>query len=281
MNTIGPMIPRGFREAARKTLRVLGYEVVQSQSRNSVTGLLRHARSVGLDPETVIDVGAAFGRFTLQCRTVFPRAKYLLIEPLAEFEQFLRALAHNTPGVDYVLAAATAESGNIIINVHSDWRGSSAYTEQEGPSVDGAPRTVPAATLDALVEAKHLRGPFLLKLDTQGAELDVLSGAQRVLADTDYLLTEVSFFECLKGAPLFPDVVEFLRSRGFEVYDVCGMQYRPLDNALSHLDVAFVKETGFFRKHHVYATPEQRTWQLKNFQSLMRREMARMRRRPV
>jgi hypothetical protein len=49
-----------------------------------------------------------------------------------------------------------------------------------------------------------------------------------------------------------------MKSRGFVIYDISGLQYRPLDNALSQLDVAFVREDGLFRRLHYYATSEQR-----------------------
>jgi hypothetical protein len=69
---------------------------------------------------------------------------------------------------------------------------------------------------------------------------------------------EVSFFEFFRGGPLFHDVIASMRDSGFVAYDFFGFQYRPLDGALSQADVAFVREQGPFRKHHYYATREQR-----------------------
>jgi hypothetical protein len=52
-----------------------------------------------------------------------------------------------------------------------------------------------------------------------------------------------------------------MKSHGFVAYDVFGFQYRPLDNALSQADIAFVREGGSFRQHHYYATRNQREQQ--------------------
>lgn len=38
-----------------------------------------------------------------------------------------------------------------------------------------------------------------------------------------------------------------------------------LDNAMSQLDMAFVRDKGYFRKHHFYATPKQRVEQTKRY----------------
>ena len=111
-------------------------------------------------------------------------------------------------------------------------------------------------TLDYLT--KDAKPPFLLKLDVQGSELDILLGAEEVLHETEYIILEVSLYKFFKGGPDYYDIVTFMRSRGFVVYDIFGLHYRPLDNALSQVDMVFVKEKGLFRKNHFYATKEQR-----------------------
>jgi hypothetical protein len=109
-----------------------------------------------------------------------------------------------------------------------------------------------------------LQAPFLLKLDVQGAELDVLRGAEALLQQADYALLEVSFFEFFAGGPQFADVIAFMQARGFAAYDISGLQYRPLDGALSQADISFVRATGMFRQQHFYATREQREQQDKS-----------------
>jgi hypothetical protein len=62
----------------------------------------------------------------------------------------------------------------------------------------------------------------------------------------------------VKGGPQLYDVVTFMESHGFVVYDIFGAHYRPLDGAMAQVDMAFVKENNQFRKYHIYATQEQR-----------------------
>jgi FkbM family methyltransferase len=275
------MIADFSRKIIKKSLNALGLEVRRLDfssadgkfPRMSIQGLLQQARSVGLSPATVIDVGAAYGSFSLECCDVFPKAQYVLVEVLEEFEPFIRAAIKSIVKAKYILSAAAAESGEITINVHADLVGSSMYREQEGSAVDGIPRTVPAVALDQLVQDYQMRAPFLIKIDVQGAELDVLLGAEKILKDTEYIILEVSFFEIFKQGAQFYDVVTFMKTKGFVVYDVCGLQYRPLDNSLSQADIAFVRDEGLFRNYHYYANPEQRRQQNEKFE-LQRKQLS-------
>lgn len=236
----------------------LGYELRPRGGRGSLAGVLRHAGGVGLVPATVIDVGAAYGDFTRTCSTVFRQARFLMIEPLDEYGPHLAEICRTVPNATIAAVAATSEAGERTINVHPDLVGSSFYRENEDSDVNGAPRQVRAETLDGLAEDTGAQPPFLVKIDVQGAELDVLEGAGSVLAESQFVVLEVSFFRFFEGAPLFHDVVSYMNSKGFVVYEVFGMSYRPLDGALAQADVVFIPEGGAFRAHHHYATRTQR-----------------------
>jgi FkbM family methyltransferase len=223
--------------------------------RTSMAGALYQLSTLGFEPQTVIDVGVAC--HTSELYEQFKKAGILLIEPLVEFEPFLRGIC-SSYNAQYVLAAAGEYPGTSVLNVHSDKVGSSFLKEIEGPDVDGSPRTVPVVTIDQLVAEKNLSGPFLIKVDVQGAELQVLCGAARTLRETEIVILEVTLFGTMLGGPQFFDIVHWMKQSRFVAYDIFGFHYRPLDNALCQVDMAFVREDGPFRKSHVYATPEQR-----------------------
>jgi FkbM family methyltransferase len=249
--------------AAKKLFNAFGLEIRKKQlasspepiPRASMRGALHQLSTLGFRPRTVIDVGVATK--TEELYQAFKDANILLIEPLAEFEPFLRdiCLSYNA---QYVLAAAGERPGSAIINVHPDKFGSSFLKEVEGPSVDGVPREVPVVTIDDLCADRNLVGPYLMKVDVQGAELQVLAGAIHTLQQTEAVILEVTLFGTMIGGPQLSDTVARMKEYGLAVYDVFGCHYRPLDNALSQLDMVFVQEQGSFRQTHVYATPEQR-----------------------
>jgi Methyltransferase FkbM domain len=120
---------------------------------------------------------------------------------------------------------------------------------------------VPVRRLDRLVEERGLPGPFLLKIDTQGTELDVMRGAERILPQVDLVIAEVSFFNFRRkrNQPLVDDVLRFMDARGFFPYDVFGGFNRPLDDALGQIDIAFVKRDGRFRRDNRFVEPKHQT----------------------
>jgi FkbM family methyltransferase len=65
-----------------------------------------------------------------------------------------------------------------------------------------------------------------IKIDIQGGELAVFQNAQRVLAGTLVIQTEVEFVEMYKRQPMFADVDLFLRDRGFQFHTFTGFGMR-------------------------------------------------------
>lgn len=247
------------KQLARWMLNAAGLEVrtlqPASTPRCSMAGSLRQLTRLGFKPQTVIDVGVAYG--TPELYQEFHNANILLIEPLAEFEPFLREICTSYKA-QFVLAAAGETDGIAVLNVHPDKFGSSWFKEVEGSSVDGVPRDVPMVTVDQVCLEKNLTGPYLIKADVQGAELQVLAGATRTLQQTHAVILELTLFGTLIGAPQFYDVISRMKQLGFVVYDAYNFLYRPLDNALCQVDIVFVRERGQFREFHAFATPEQR-----------------------
>ena len=247
---------------ARQLLDLLGLEIHRKRQRAgqyarfSMHGCLEQAIQNGLKPETIIDVGAASG--TLALYEVFPEARHILIEPLEEYIPHLNSLVDKLEQAEYIIAAATAKPGNLVLNVHPDLVGSSLYKEDEDSDVNGVERTIPAMTLDNICSERDTKGPYLIKIDTQGSELEVLKGAQTILKDTEFVILEVSFFKFFKGGPQVYDCISFMKNLGFVPYDIFDLQYRLLDGAMSQVDIAFVREQSQLRKYHSYATREQR-----------------------
>lgn len=215
---------------------------------------LKQVYDRGFRPGTVIDVGAAYGTFELY--DAFPSSNHFLIEPLEEYKPFLEKLSRENSKIEHKICAVSSVEGELEINVHPDLTGSSLYVEDEDSDVNGVPRKIPVFRLDKLCINKP--GPYLLKVDVQGAELDVLEGAAGILDNTEYIILETTMFGTFKNGPQLSDVVEFMKKKGFVVYDIFGNTYRMLDDALNQVDLAFVKENGMFRRDHAFATADQR-----------------------
>jgi FkbM family methyltransferase len=91
---------------------------------------------------------------------------------------------------------------------------------------------LPIEPLDAIA-ARDGFAPDVLKVDTQGSELQILEGARDAL-DRSVLLAEVevSFLERYSGQPLFDDIVRHMRGHGFDLIELSRLKrYRALNKA--------------------------------------------------
>jgi FkbM family methyltransferase len=212
-----------------------------------------HLKKTGFEANTVIDVGVAHG--TPQIYRAFPQADYFLVEPLEEFRPVLEALKRRL-NAQCVVAAAGASDGEVALHVHEDLSGSSTFPQAEGPALDGVERRVKTVRLESILPAS-LRRPALLKIDTQGAELQVLEGLGQRIREVDLIVVEVSLMAFRRGIPTFAETVEALRGMGFAVYDILEGHFRALDSALAQVDVAFVPENSPLRDDPRFFDPRQ------------------------
>jgi FkbM family methyltransferase len=248
-----------LRRAADRTLGRFGLRLVRAggAGRATIEGALAHLAGRGLSPRTVLDVGAAYGDWSAGCAGVFPAARYVLVEPLEEYAPFLERRLRELDNAVHLVTAVGAEPGEIELHVHPDLVGSSTRPERED-AVEGERRPVRAARIDDLVAEAGAEPPFLLKLDVQGAELDAIAGGERTLERCDAVVVEALLFEFYVGGPQLADLVAALAARGFAVYDVVDLAYRPLDGALAQADLVLVRADGPLRADHRYANEEQR-----------------------
>lgn len=247
-----------LKKTVRKAFNACGFEITRIWGAQRVTmdQVLANIVKLGFEPQTVVDIGVGDGTYDLY--RAFPNASHLLIEPLEERKSVMDKIVSQFDA-QYVLACAGDTPGKITLNVHTDHlNGSSVFKEQEGTHADGMEREVAVVTIDQVCVQKNLTGPFLIKVDTQGAELKTLDGAAKTIQNTELVILEIQLFQTLVGCPQLYEVVEYMKKRGFVVYDCFGSAYRPLDGALAAMDIAFVKENGLFRKSHAFATKDQR-----------------------
>jgi FkbM family methyltransferase len=155
--------------------------------------------SLPLDGCVAWDVGAHIGFFSLvlarRCRQV------IAIEPGADAARRLRTNAElNEAPIEVIEAAAGAASGTARLELAADGR-------MNRVAANGV--AVRQVTLDELAAAHGL--PDLVKIDVEGAELDVLAGAKAVLAHRPFLLAEAHTPELLES------VTALLEDAGYEV----------------------------------------------------------------
>lgn len=208
-------------------------------------GSLANLRKGGLSPQVVIDVGAYVGEWTRLAAAIFPSARFHMIEAQPEKRAILEPLVKQLYGRGSLTTALLGPECRERVTFHCLESGSSVL--EECTTFERTQKVLSMRTLDSVVEEQNLQGPFLLKLDVQGYELEVLKGASRTLASTEAVLLETTLIEYNQGAPLFNEVVAFMAENGFVPYDFCGQFRRQSDGALFQTDVIFARTGSVLR----------------------------------
>lgn len=172
----------------------------------------------------VVDVGANLGQFNFFCRHYLGSKRVVSIEPIPECHALLVENA-GTPA-DCLSAVVAAEEREVRFHVASDSQLSSLVTD--GAVTYGGSMLMKTQRLDSLLETADIGKVDLLKIDTEGSEMDVLLSGERTLEKSAAVLVEMSIFRENTGN-LFA-VGSFLESRGFRLrHLVFGSSESPTD----------------------------------------------------
>jgi FkbM family methyltransferase len=240
-------VPELVQNTASTILSRFGYELTRRKPQVAdvtMEGAIGRARDRGISAATVLDVGAAQGKWTRTALRHFPDARYLLFDPLEERRPDLETLHLDHPNVDFVIAAAGAAPGTVSLTVRDNLDGSTVVEQPKGNI-----RPVPVTTIDAEIAARSLPAPYFLKLDTHGYELPILEGAAQTLRETSLLILETYNFRLHAGALLFHEMVAHLDTLGFRCLEIVDPLLRPKDQVLWQLDIVFVpKDSPLFAR---------------------------------
>lgn len=230
---------------ANKLRRVLQEPSYRQALRQGVAATTEHEDVVfPREYGTVIDVGANRGQFALFALHRFPAAQLLCFEPLQEAHRKLTEVVGGDPRVRVERCAIGATDGSRSLNItRSD--DSSSLLQPTALQLENFPKTnsisaidVNVRRLDDIFEADRFSPPFLLKIDVQGFELEVLRGGDHMLQGVDEVFVECSFVELYTGQALAGELIAHLWSRGFQLVGVFGVK-RDVAGQCLQADVLF------------------------------------------
>jgi len=189
-------------------------------------------QTVGWQPRTILDIGGYKGHWTRQVRSIFPSAKLVIVEPNRH-----RDLETIGVPVHYEILSSTTRQVPWYSNMST---GDSLYKELTRHYSNVSPAMRTTTTLDALFPTQRFD---CIKLDCQGAELDILKGGETLLQSTDVILMECSFAGTYNdGAPSFVQYIGYMDSIGFSPVDITELHRA--NNILCQIDVLFLRKTS-------------------------------------
>ena len=207
-------------------LHRIGVDIVRHPGTTTTLGRrLGHFQRWAID--RVIDVGANSGQYGQAIRSMGYRGSIISIEPLPEAYRVLAQRAATDRDWRVMRLALGTSDSRAVLYVAGNSYSSSLYpltaTHQRAAPDAAAVREieVDVRRLDGLGE--DLIGTSirpLLKLDTQGSELDILQGAGSTVGRFAGVHVELSLAEMYAGAPGMRDVNDWLEAQGFVLAEI-------------------------------------------------------------
>jgi FkbM family methyltransferase len=180
----------------------------------------------------ILEAGAHRGEDTARLVAFFQPHKLYAFEPVPELFKILKESTAPLAAVECFPYALADRSGTARLFVSSGYfeisggtraaaDGSSTLLRPTGhrnlcPHIDFKTQIeVPVTSLDDFAEQHDVQRIDFMWLDLEGMELKVLEGAETLLKTVSSIYLEVSTKELYEGAPLYGQVKEWMRSRGF------------------------------------------------------------------
>jgi FkbM family methyltransferase len=197
---------------------------LSTEVENDAMGRLQPLASMLDRPLVVYDVGARWGVLSTW-EALGDKVRVIGFEPdAAECDRLNQLAPANTM---YTPTALGHRRETAVLHIAQDPACSSLYPPRSSLIERNAEldvmREVSAHEIDVLpldewISENGEEAPDVLKLDTQGSELDILRGAVNALRTTEIVDIEVEFNAIYEGQPLFWQVDAYLRNAGFELW---------------------------------------------------------------
>lgn len=173
---------------------------------------------------TIVEAGAHRGTDTVRLARTFPEAKIHAFECVPQlYGRLRRAVAEEAAVRTYPFALAAAH-GTRTLHVSSGASDGSSSLFAPDEHLTRHPKvafektiSVETIGLDDWARQYRVGGVDFAWLDLQGAELEVLSAAPTMLKSLKAVYTEVSHKPMYAGAPLYPEMNDFMTTAGFTV----------------------------------------------------------------
>lgn len=163
--------------------------------------------------DIVVDVGANIGMFSLKAaKSAGKDGLVIAIEPE---EANVNLLHHNIKanGFNNVIVVKKA-AGNRTgwVNLYLKEPGTHTILPSRTPFI-----RVEMDTLDNILSELGITEVNFLKIDTEGAEIEILQGAEKTLSSKHIKISIAAYHSLPSGEREFAQVVDFLASRNFKI----------------------------------------------------------------
>ncbi|MBM3261432.1 FkbM family methyltransferase [Candidatus Kaiserbacteria bacterium] len=178
--------------------------------------------------DCVFDVGANEGQYAKMVRRTGYKGPIISFEPVPRALEKLRKNAKHDPNwyVEGVALDGTARQTTFKVMAIDQFSSLNTPSDRETGETLKKSNTVVSEIPVQTVTLKEMYDKYqaklgfkrpYLKMDTQGSDLTIAQGSERVLHHFVGIQSEVSIKKLYEGVPDYTELIEFYRSKGFEL----------------------------------------------------------------
>ena len=188
---------------------------------------LEDVDKLGIHPNAILDIGAHTGQFHSWAKKVWSDVGVFMVEANPLHKSVLDRLAMMN-GDNYLIAALGDEEREVTFYTRSD----KPHTEGNSYYKEANYWDIPQLVQESKVTLQKLDNLFeddavfeIIKVDTQGSEIDILKGGKDLVSKAQTIILEVSFIPYNEGAPDSQETIEYMNEIGFEERMSVGEHY--------------------------------------------------------
>lgn len=168
-------------------------------------------------PNTFLDIGAHYGEISQFCKTIWRDVDILMLEGNEHCEEYLNNLPFS-----HCIVLLSDENKEVTFHLNPknlSCTGTSYMKEKTRHYENSIEVKKETFTLDEVIS--EVGKTFdIIKIDTQGSELDIIRGGLKTVKDASYIIMEVPILQYNDNSPLFDEVVDFMEQIGFSKYEI-------------------------------------------------------------
>jgi FkbM family methyltransferase len=174
-----------------------------------------------LKVKTVFDIGANKGMTALYYKRIFPESIIYSFEPISSTFAYLEknTRKYNNIKPFNIGFSDSAAQVKVYLQADSGLNSLNEYVNFPDQQVKEKFETVTVETIDDFCSRHNITSIDLLKTDTEGLDLKVLKGAERLIKTKSikYVLSEVGFNSDNKRNTSFEELSSYLYSNGYKL----------------------------------------------------------------
>tara|TARA_R110002020_G_scaffold308462_2_gene524136 strand:+ start:6869 stop:8389 length:1521 start_codon:yes stop_codon:yes gene_type:complete len=176
---------------------------------------LKKLRDGGFNPSVIYDIGSAVGHWREVALEIWPNAEIFMFEANEDLKEFYEYYGWNNYHIG-LLSDKDDKSTNYYYN-EEFIGGNSYYKENTDTYSEEKFRVLKSEKLETVIQRKGWPMPDLIKLDVQGAEIDILNGSGEILKYPEYIIVELQHLNFNEGALLAEESIGIIEKLGYEL----------------------------------------------------------------